>query len=59
MDTQLADNAVRKEDLPTTLLVKVGSSRYVIVPRNAIIISNPLVQEVEESNVGDTLDNSN
>ncbi|KAI8551511.1 hypothetical protein RHMOL_Rhmol06G0192600 [Rhododendron molle] len=27
--------------------------------RNAIIISNPLVQEVEESNVGDTLDNSN
>lgn len=30
-----------------------------IVPRNPIIISNPLVQEVEESNVGDTQDNSN
>ncbi|KAG5525591.1 hypothetical protein RHGRI_032032 [Rhododendron griersonianum] len=48
-------NAVTNGDMPTTLL-KDGSSRKVVAPREAVINSNAIAQEAEDQSiVGDSL----
>lgn len=49
VDALVADNAVTNGDMPTTSLLKDGSSRKVVVPREAVINSNAIAQEAEES----------
>ncbi|KAI8536575.1 hypothetical protein RHMOL_Rhmol10G0268100 [Rhododendron molle] len=58
LDGLPTDREVMRVDVPTTLLLKDGSSRLLHVPREDIINTGNVVQESEESVVGESADNN-